>query len=116
MADPVYLGLFGPAGELSGWGYHRVELREFLILEYIHGERFASNISDVTFPQATDHWGTVTGFGIFDSNGSLLYRGHMDSIRVMKGETVTMASGALQVRSKHPLPERKTLWERLNDE
>ena len=48
MADPVYLGLFGPAGELNGWGYHRVELQEFLILDHIHGERIASWITYMT--------------------------------------------------------------------
>lgn len=137
MPDTFYLGLYGPEGELEeleGNGYHRVKLGEFQIQDSLHGERTATHIGDVAFPRATGNWGTVTGFGLFDSQGRVLYRGSLDRvIQVHADDTVMLSSGnltvqweginpqpfGLQLRDEplfRPAPNRKTLWERLEDD
>jgi hypothetical protein len=93
MPNLIYLGLFGPEGELRGNGYHRIELRDFQIQDSLHGERVTTHIGDVEFPSATGNWGTITGFGIFDSQDSLLFRGFLDRVtQVQAGDTVRMPS------------------------
>lgn len=55
---------------------------------------------DITFPQATTSWGTLTAFGIFDSvsGGNLLYFAGLSVSRdVLSGDQVKFPAGQLTV-------------------
>ena len=88
----VYVALFtsdptdaGSGTECSGSGYAR---QSATFSAPSNGS--ASTNADVSFPQATGAWGTITHFGIFDasSSGNLLYHGALTASK-------TIASGDL---------------------
>lgn len=59
-----------------------------------------SNGDVIAFPQATDAWGTVTHFGIFDdtTGGNLLMSGPLDNPReVLFGDLVSFLAGEIKV-------------------
>lgn len=56
--------------------------------------------ADVTFPQATGNWGTVTHIGIWDAltTGNLLYHTQLDASKAIDtGDIFKIASGSLTV-------------------
>lgn len=56
--------------------------------------------ADVTFPQATGNWGTVTHIGIWDAltTGNLLYHTQLDASKTIDtGDIFKIASGSLTV-------------------
>jgi hypothetical protein len=61
------------------------------------------NRATLTFPTATEDWGTVTYFGIFDlgpgtASGDLLAYGQLDSSKAIEtDDTASFASGALSI-------------------
>jgi hypothetical protein len=60
----------------------------------------ASTSATITFPTATDDWGTITHFGIYDAStaGNLLYHGALTSSKVINnGDTFEIQSGNLTV-------------------
>jgi len=78
----VYVALFtaapsdsGGGTEVSGGSYARVQVTAGFSTDDTD-TRF-SNDANVTFPQASASWGTVTHFGLFDasSGGNLLFHG-----------------------------------------
>jgi hypothetical protein len=59
-----------------------------------------TNDADITFPQATGDWGTVTHFGLFDasSTGNLLFHGALTSSKVIEtGDIFKIATGNLSI-------------------
>jgi len=59
-----------------------------------------SNGSDLTFPEATAAWGTITYFAIFDaaSGGNMLLYGALSSSKVVDiGDTLKFVTGDLTI-------------------
>jgi hypothetical protein len=59
-----------------------------------------SNSANVTFPQATANWGTVTHIGYRDAStgGNLLYYAPLTTARnILSGDTIAFLSGQLTV-------------------
>lgn len=59
-----------------------------------------ANANDVTFPEATGSWGTITHFAIFDaaSAGNMLAHGALNvSKSISSGDTAKFAAGDLDV-------------------
>lgn len=57
--------------------------------------------AQINFPQATAGWGTIVGYGIFDSvtpgAGNLLYWSDTVSKLVSTGDTLSIAAGAISI-------------------
>lgn len=98
----VYVGLFttdptdaGTGTEVSGGSYARQSA------SFAAPSNGASATSaDVTFPQATGSWGTVTHFGVFDasSSGNLMYHGALVTSKTIEiGDVFKISSGNLTV-------------------
>ena len=98
----VYVGLFttdptdaGSGTEVSGGSYAR-QSAAFAA----PSDGASATSADVTFPQATANWGTVTHFGVFDasSSGNLLYHGALDTSKAIEtGDVFKIASGNLTI-------------------
>ena len=98
----VYVGLFttdptdaGSGTEVSGGSYAR-QSASFAA----PSDGASATSADVTFPQATANWGTVTHFGVFDasSSGNLLYHGALDTSKAIEtGDVFKIASGNLTI-------------------
>ena len=98
----VYVGLFttdptdaGSGTEVSGGSYVRQSAT------FAAPSNGASSTSaDVTFPQATANWGTVTHFGVFDAStaGNLLDHGALTTSKTIEtGDVFKISSGNLTV-------------------
>ena len=98
----VYVGLFttdptdaGSGTEVSGGSYARQSAT------FAAPSNGASSTSaDVTFPQATANWGTVTHFGVYDAStaGNLLYHGALTTSKTIEtGDVFKISSGNLTV-------------------
>jgi len=58
------------------------------------------NVNDITFPEATGNWGTVTHFALFDAvtGGNMLAHGALGlSKAIGSGDTAKFAAGDLEV-------------------
>ena len=98
----VYVGLFttdptdaGSGTEVSGGSYAR-QAATFAA----PSDGASSTSADINFPQATDNWGTVTHFGIFDASttGNLLYHGALTTSKTIEtGDVFKISSGNLTV-------------------
>lgn len=98
----VYVALFttdptdaGSGTEVSGGSYARQAAT------FGSPSNGASTTSaDISFPQATGSWGTVTHFGVYDasSSGNLLYHGALTASKTIEtGDIFKIASGSLAV-------------------
>ena len=59
-----------------------------------------SNANEITFPQATGDWGTITHFALFDAatGGNMLYHGALTTSKnPTAGDTASFAPGDLTV-------------------
>lgn len=95
-ADPLDSG--AGLAEPSGNGYARVATSGAAWTTASGGS--LSNASDVTFPQATGSWGTITHFALFDaaSAGNMLAHGALSQSKtVTSGDTAKFAAGDLDV-------------------
>ena len=98
----TYLALFtsdptdaGTGTEVSGGSYARQS-----ISWNTPASGATTNSADVTFPQATGNYGTVTHIGIFDASsaGNLLYHGALSASKsVETNDTFIVESGDLSV-------------------
>ena len=98
----VYLALFttdptdaGTGTEVSGGGYVRQS-----IAWNTPASGATTNSADVTFPQATGNYGTVTHIGIYDnsSGGNLLYHGALSASKsVETNDTFLVEAGDLSI-------------------
>jgi len=60
----------------------------------------ATNSADVTFPQSTGAWGTITHVAIWDAStsGNMLYHSTLDTSKtIASGDVLKIASGSLSV-------------------
>lgn len=98
----VYVGLFtsdptdaGSGTEVSGGSYAR-QSASFAA----PSDGASATSADVTFPQATAGWGTVTHFGVFDASsaGNLLYHGALTVSKAIEtGDVFKISSGNLTI-------------------
>jgi hypothetical protein len=98
----VYVGLYttdpgeGNTGtEVSGGSYARVA-----VTFSAPSNGVSTNTGAVTFPTATNTWGTITHIGILDAltSGNLLYYTALDSTRsILSGDIFTISIGNLSV-------------------
>ena len=80
-ADPTDTGMIG---ELSGNGYQRIQVP----CTYDYWTRtngVITNSTIISFPTATQAWGSITHFGLWDSNlgGNMLLSGQLNQAKVV---------------------------------
>jgi len=100
----VYVALFtsatddtGGGTEVTGGSY----ARQSAAFDAPSPAGQTQNTSDITFPEATAAWGTVTHFAMFDAVtvGNMLYHGALTSSKVVDGgDTFKFAAGDLQIQ------------------
>lgn len=87
--------------EVSGGSYARVNISDGTSdFTDPTGTGTTSNSAAITFPTATASWGTVVACAILDAStgGNILYFGDLTASKTVdSGDTVTFATGALQV-------------------
>jgi hypothetical protein len=98
----VYAGLFtsdptdaGSGTEVSGGSYARKA-----VTFGAPSNGASVNSAAVEFDQATDNWGTITHFGIFDasSSGNLLYHGALTASKTIEtGDVFKFATSSVSV-------------------
>jgi hypothetical protein len=103
-----WIGLFtslptgsSPGTEVSGGGYERISAQSFFPDSFpVFGE--TTNMAPLEFPAATDDWGTVVGYGLFDgddpSDNLLRYALIEPQLEVVTGMEVLFASTRLTLR------------------
>jgi hypothetical protein len=95
-ADPLDDG--SGLAEPSGNGYARVQTAAADWNAAVNG--LIDNANDITFPQATGSWGTITHFALFDAatGGNMLAHGALSQSKAINnGDTAKFAAGALDV-------------------
>lgn len=98
----TYVGLFttapsdsNPGTEVSGGSYARQALSVTTATEGI-----VTSSADITFPQATASWGTISHIGIFDASSSgnmLMYTALTSSKTIDQGDILKISTGSLTV-------------------
>ncbi len=98
----VYLALYTSdptdadvGAEVNGGGYARQS-----VAFGAPSNGIASNSANVTFPQATSGWGTVSHIGIRDAStaGNLLYYAPLTTARsILTGDTLSFLTGQISV-------------------
>jgi hypothetical protein len=98
----VYVALFtgatgddGSGTEVSGGSY----ARQAVTLAAASGGA-SSNTADITFPQATADWGTITHVALMDalSGGNMLMHSALDASKtVNNGDTFKISTGDLDI-------------------
>ncbi len=78
----------------SGNGYARVETDP---ADWDDSDaRAITNVNDITFPQASGPWGTITHFALYDSSDNFLGWGELTSPRaIVNLDTPSFAAGLL---------------------
>jgi hypothetical protein len=95
-ADPLDNG--SGLAEPTGNGYARVQTTAADWNAAAGGA--LDNVNDITFPQATGSWGTITHFALFDtaSGGNILAHGALSASKTIgSGDTAKFAAGDLDV-------------------
>jgi hypothetical protein len=95
-ADPLDNG--SGLAEPTGNGYARVQTTAADWNAAAGGA--LDNVNDITFPQATGSWGTITHFALFDtaSGGNTLAHGALSASKTIgSGDTAKFAAGDLDV-------------------
>jgi hypothetical protein len=105
MPTNINLGLFkadpGETGDLTNEVTGGAYARQPVTFTAAAGQPAAtSNAADVTFPQATADWGTVTHIGIMNAttSGTMLWYGGLTASKtVNSGDTFKVPTGDLDV-------------------
>lgn len=95
-ADPTDDG--SGLAEPSGNGYVRIQTSSSDWNTASGGA--LDNANDITFPEATGSWGTITHFALFDaaSGGNILAHGALSQSKsISSGDTAKFAAGDLDV-------------------
>jgi len=95
-ADPTDDG--SGLAEPSGNGYQRVQTSASDWNAASGGS--LDNATDITFPEATGNWGTITHFALFDAAtaGNMLAHGALSQSKTIgSGDTAKFAAGDLDV-------------------
>ena len=110
LPNTYYLGLSSTAPAVDGSGvseplassgYQRVELTN--LGEPVNG--VISNESEISFPESSASWGTVTHFVLYDAptNGNLLMFNVLSQSRSVETATIVMVkTGSLKFTLAHP--------------
>jgi len=110
LPDKVYLGLSSSAPSvdgsgvtepLSSAGYARVELTSL----GTPSNGVIQNTANISFPESSASWGTVTHFALFDAptNGNLLMFNSLTQARSVEAATVVMVkTGSLRLTLANP--------------
>lgn len=110
LPSRVYLGLSSTAPDVDGSGatepstsagYARVELTSLDVP--VNG--VITNASEISFPESSDSWGTMTHFVIFDApvNGNLLMFNVLSQARTVETATIVMVkTGGLKLTLANP--------------
>lgn len=110
LPNKVYLGLSSTAPAVDGSGvseplasagYERVELTN--LCEPSNG--VISNDSEISFPESSASWGTVTHFVLYDAptNGNLLMFNVLSQSRSVETATIVMVkTGSLKLTLANP--------------
>lgn len=110
LPDTMYLGLSSTTPSIDGGGvteplasagYTRVALND--LSEPVNGS--ISNDADISFPESSASWGTMTHFVVFDSatDGNLLIFESLSQNRSVETATiVTVKSGSLKLTLANP--------------
>ena len=91
-----------PTSEVSGGSYARQNV-SFGAPGAIGGAEAGTvkNSAEVTFPEATGAWGTVTHFAILDTSANVLYYGALDASRnVQSGDIFKFETDAIEIRER----------------
>lgn len=104
-----YLALFtatpndsGGGTEVSGGSYARatVDNDTSMFAGATSGTGKTTNNEEITFPEATGSWGTVTHWALFDavSGGNMILYGALDNSKtITSGDTPKVAVGTLEI-------------------
>lgn len=110
LPDKVYLGLSSSAPSVDGSGvtepltsagYARVELNSL----GVPANGVISNTAEISFPESSASWGTVTHFALFDAptNGNLLMFNSLTQARSVEAATIVMVkTGSLKLTLANP--------------
>ena len=110
LPDKVYLGLSSSAPSVDGSGvtepltsagYARVELNSL----GVPANGVISNTAEISFPESSASWGTVTHFALFDAptNGNLLMFNSLTQARSVEAATIVMVkTGNLKLTLANP--------------
>ena len=110
LPDKVYLGLSSSAPSVDGSGvtepltsagYARVELNNL----GAPANGVISNTAEISFPESSASWGTVTHFALFDAptNGNLLMFNSLTQARSVEAATIVMVkTGSLKLTLANP--------------
>ena len=110
LPSKVYLGLSSSAPDVDGSGateplasagYSRVELNSLDVPT--HG--VLTNKSEISFPESSASWGTVTHFVLYDApvNGNLLMFNVLSQARSVEQATIVMVkAGSLKLTLANP--------------
>jgi len=98
----VYMGLHltSPTDENIGLEVDRDSYSRILVDFTEPDASVVTNLYNLNFPIATEGWGTITYFGIYDApiNGNLLFWGSFsDPVLIDAGDTLRIPSGVLAV-------------------
>jgi hypothetical protein len=101
MNNVAYVGLGYNGAEKAGSGYARVSVPSglFVFDSEDVSYYYYKNSSQISFPSATDNWGSINEIYFFDSPGNKLYTFTMDSaLSIIKGVTFVINSGGLVLK------------------
>ena len=110
LPSKVYLGLSSSAPEVDGSGateplasagYSRVELNSL----DVPTNGVITNKSEISFPESSASWGTVTHFVLYDApvNGNLLMFNVLSQARSVEQATIVMVkAGSLKLTLANP--------------
>lgn len=110
LPEKVYLGLSSSAPNIDGSGvseplasagYARVELAS--LSEPTNG--VIQNEAEISFPESSASWGTMTHFVLYDSpvNGNLLMFNSLSQARSVEAATIVMVkTGSLKLTLANP--------------
>ena len=110
LPSKVYLGLSSSAPDVDGSGateplasagYSRVELNSL----DVPTNGVITNKSEISFPESSASWGTVTHFVLYDApvNGSLLMFNVLSQARSVEQATIVMVkAGSLKLTLANP--------------
>ena len=110
LPSKVYLGLSSSAPDVDGSGateplasagYSRVELNSL----DVPTNGVITNMSEISFPESSASWGTVTHFVLYDApvNGNLLMFNVLSQARSVEQATIVMVkAGSLKLTLANP--------------
>ena len=105
--ETLYLALFtspasdvAPGAEIADPAYARQKITFGAVVQQDAGSAI-QNSADLVFPVATQDWGAVTDFGVFDSltGGNMLFYGQLTAAKpIESNETLRFMAGQVTLK------------------